>query len=112
MAAGGAVECARGACTLRALPDGPAAILLRGEAAEAACGRAAVVVSAEPVRGRCRGSQVVDRFAVWRDGPHAVWLGHEGARVVSDRAWRGARPWVPPPPVPRARPELPPAPVE
>ncbi len=111
-AAGAAVECARGACTLRAVADGPAAILLRGEAPVVACGRAAVVVSAEPVRGRCAGSQVVDRFAVWRDGPHAVWLGREGARVVSDRAWRGARPWVPAPPVPRAREELPPAPVE
>jgi competence protein ComEC len=112
MAAGGAVECGRGACTLRAVADGPAAILLRGEAAEAACGRAAVVVSAEPVRGRCSGSQVVDRFAVWRDGPHAVWLDGRVARVVSDRAWRGVRPWVPPPPRPRGQPDLPPAPVE
>jgi competence protein ComEC len=112
MAAAGALDCGRGACTLRVLPDGPAAILLRGAPPDAACGRAAVVVSAEPVRGRCTGSQVVDRFAVWRDGPHAVWLDGPVARVVSDRAWRGARPWVPPPPVPRARPDLPPAPVE
>ena len=111
-AAGGAITCRPGACTLRALPDGPAAILLRGEAPEQACGRAAVVVSAEPLRGRCAGSQVVDRFAVWRNGPHAVWLDAEGARVVSDRASRGARPWVPPPPGPRAREEPPPAAVE
>ncbi|BDG73322.1 ComEC/Rec2 family competence protein [Roseomonas fluvialis] len=111
-AAGGAIACRPGACTLRATPDGPAAALLRGDPPEAACGRAAVVVSAEPVRGRCAGSQVVDRFAVWRNGPHAVWLAPGGAQVVSDRAFRGARPWVPPPPSPRARDELPPAPVE
>ena len=49
------------------------------------------------------GSAVVDRFAVWRNGPHAVWLGPEGARVVSDRACRGKRPWVPPPPRPRSQ---------
>jgi competence protein ComEC len=71
-----------------------------------------VVVSAEPVRGGCAGSRAIDRFAVWRNGPHAVWLAPEGARVVSDRAFRGARPWVPPPPTPRAREDLPPAPVE
>ena len=51
-------------------------------------------------------------FSVWRHGPHAVWLDAAGARVVSDRDWRGARPWVPPPPVPRAREDLPPAAVE
>lgn len=111
-AAGGAIACRSGACTLRAMPDGPAVVLLRGDAPNEACGRAAVVVSAEPVRGRCAGSQVIDRFAVWRNGPHAVWLTPDSARVVSDRAWRGARPWVPPPPTPRAREELPPAPVE
>jgi competence protein ComEC len=111
-AASGAVACTERSCTLRAAPDGPAAILLRGAPPEDACGRAAVVVSAEPVRGRCAGSQVVDRFAVWRNGPHAVWLEADGARVVSDRAFRGARPWVPPPPSPRAREEAPPAPVE
>jgi competence protein ComEC len=111
-AAGGAIACSPGACTLRATPDGPAVQLLRGDPPAEACGRAAVVVSAEPVRGRCAGSEVVDRFAVWRNGPHAVWLAPDGARVVSDRAWRGARPWVPPPPIPRAREELPPAPAE
>lgn len=110
--AGGAIACRDGACLLRAVPGGAAAVLLRGAPATAHCGRAAVVVSAEPVRGRCSGSQVVDRFAVWRDGPHAVWLGADGARVVSDRAHRGARPWVPPAPRPRAREEAPPAPVE
>jgi len=34
-----------------------------------------------------------------------------GAQVISDRAWRGDRPWVPPPPQPRAAAE-PPAPIE
>ena len=110
--AGGALACTPVACTLRTAPQGAAAILLRGGAADAACGRAAVVVSAEPVRGRCTGSQVVDRFAVWRNGPHAVWLDPAGGRVVSDRAFRGARPWVPAPPSPRTREDLPPAPVE
>ena len=99
-AAEGVLRCRAGACALRPDPAGPEAVLLRGEAPQAACASAAVVVSAEPVRGFCL-ARVVDRFAVWRDGPHAVWLRRGGLRVVSDRAWRGDRPWVPPVPSPR-----------
>ena len=111
-AAGGAIRCVPAACTLRPVAGGPVALLLRGTPSPDACGQAAVIVAAEPFRGRCASSAIVDRFAVWRDGPHAVWLGKGGAVVVSDRAWRGARPWVPPPPTPRWRSNLPPAPVE
>ncbi|HWT09748.1 MAG TPA: ComEC/Rec2 family competence protein, partial [Roseomonas sp.] len=106
------IACTPGACRLRPLPGGPEAVLLRGDAPADHCGRVALVVSAEPLRGRCGGSQVIDRFSVWRHGPHAAWFGAEGVRVVSDRAWRGARPWVPPMPVPRGREDAPPAPVE
>ncbi|MBL6080265.1 ComEC/Rec2 family competence protein [Belnapia sp. T18] len=100
VAANGALRCRAGACVLRPDPAGAEAALLRGEAPEATCASAAVVVSAEPVRGACL-AQVVDRFAVWREGPHAIWLDRGGARVISDRAWRGDRPWVPPMPSPR-----------
>ena len=79
---------------------------------EPLCGQVAVILSPEPLRGRCAGTAVVDRFAVWRDGAHAVWLGPDGARVLSDRAHRGERPWVPPRPRPRAQTEEPPAEVE
>jgi competence protein ComEC len=69
---------------------------------EAPCGRAALIISPEPVRGDCPGSRVIDRFSVWRDGAHAVWLSADGGvQVVSDRAHRGDRPWVPPRPSPR-----------
>lgn len=113
-AAGGRLSCTPGACTLRHAPEAnPAVVLLRGDPPAEACRAAALVVSAEPVRGRC-GAAVVDRFAVWRNGAHAVWLTPAGPVVVSDRAWRGARPWVPPPPVPRGGggPREPPAAVE
>jgi competence protein ComEC len=110
--AGGAIHCAPGACRLQPVPDGPVAILLRGDPPGDACGRVGLVVSAEPVRGRCPGSHVIDRFSVWRNGPHAVWFEAGALRIVSDRAWRGERPWVPPMPVPRGREPLPSAPVE
>jgi competence protein ComEC len=41
---------------------------------------------------------LVDRFTVWRQGAAAVWLEPGGARMLTDRQYRGARPWVPPDP--------------
>jgi len=85
---------------LRPSSGAPPAVLLRGASPNEACAGAALVVSAEPVRGRCA-ARVVDRFSVWGDGAHDVWLDKTGPRVLSDRALRGARPWVPPVPKPR-----------
>jgi competence protein ComEC len=110
--AGGAIRCDATACVVRPHAGGAAALLLRQAPSERPCGRAALLVSAEPIRFRCRDSVVIDRFSVWRDGPHAAWLDAGVPRIVSDRAFRGARPWVPPPPRPRGREEAPPAPVE
>jgi competence protein ComEC len=90
---------------------GAGAFFVRRGNIMARCGAVAVIISAEPIRQRCRQSILIDRFSVWRDGAHAIWLSPEGARVMSDRAWRGDRPWVPPPPQPRAAAE-PPAPME
>lgn len=80
---------------------GRVALVPRGAAPFGLCGTASVVVGHEPLRTRCRGSVAIDRFDVWRDGPHAVWLTQAGPVVVSDRAARGDRPWVPPRPRPR-----------
>lgn len=97
------VTCTAGTCVLQARPGAPTAVLLRGAAPAGACAGAALVVSAEPVRGRCA-AQVVDRFAVWRNGAHAIWLETGGITVLTDRAARGTRPWVPAVPVPRGTP--------
>jgi len=61
----------------------------------ALCAEAMVVLSATPQRNSCERGMFIDRFSVWRDGAQAVWFERGvGASVVSDRAWRGARPWV------------------
>jgi competence protein ComEC len=97
----GSVRCGATSCVLRPRSDGVPALLLRGPASGDACD-AALLLSAEPIRLRCGfWMPWVDRFSVWRDGAYAVWLDADGARMVSDRDVRGARPWVPPPPVPR-----------
>lgn len=111
--AGGRIACTPASCLLQDSAGAPAVLLLRPpppprgqrpapdfrRGPHPACGTARVILSPEPIRGECPGSLVVDRFSVWRDGAHAVWL--DPPRVVSDRAWRGDRRWVPPRPTPR-----------
>ena len=54
-----------------------------------------MVISREPVRGRCKGPDlVIDRFDLWRQGGHAIWLGEKEIRVETVRERRGDRPWV------------------
>jgi len=74
---------------------GVMALILRPKGYAGECAGVAVLVSPEPAHGACHGVPFVDRFSVWRDGAHAIWLRDGGVRVVSDRAWRGERPWVP-----------------
>lgn len=75
------------------------AIARRGEALSDDCRRADVVVSLIPVRARCPSAAVViDRFDLWRDGAHALWLRPDSVRVASVNGQRGDRPWVLRPP--------------
>jgi competence protein ComEC len=94
-------DCAAQSCLLR--PHAGAAAVLARAGGPVACGDAAVLISAEPVRAPCAAVALVDRFTVWREGAQAIWLGPDGARVLSDRAVRGDRPWVPRPPAAAAR---------
>ncbi|MBS7788605.1 ComEC/Rec2 family competence protein [Roseococcus sp. SDR] len=111
--ADGRIGCTASSCLLRDASGAPAVLLLRPappprgqrpapdfrRGPHPACGTAPVILSPEPIRGECPGSLVVDRFSVWRDGAHAVWL--DPPRLISDREWRGDRRWVPPRPRPR-----------
>ena len=110
--ADGAVACTATACILRPRPDGPAAQMLRGPPDATACSFA-LVVSPEPLRLDCRdaplgGAAVIDRFSVWREGAHAVWISPRGVTILTDRSVRGDRPWVTPLPT---RTRQPPGPV-
>ena len=87
---------------------GSQALILRSRA-RLDCAGIDLLVSAEPARGECPvGVPYVDRFSVWRDGAMAIWLTGAAPRGLSDRAYRGDRPWVPGPPTPhRSIPNLP-----
>ncbi len=95
----GSVVC--DATTCRLSRDGMMVLLPLDEASVPDCTGAALVVAAFPLRQRCDGVAHIDRFSVWRDGAEAVWIRSRGVQTVSDRAWRGSRPWVPPVPVSR-----------
>ena len=74
------------------------ALVRRAQALLEDCWVADVVVSAVPVRTPCPKARiVVDRFDLWRNGAHAIWLGEGDAaniRVESVNQGRGDRPWV------------------
>ncbi|MCP1196172.1 ComEC family competence protein [Acetobacter senegalensis] len=58
------------------------------------CADMDVVISSAPLRDSCPNAHRLDRFSAWREGAQAVYLEKQGVRVVTDRAVRGARPWV------------------
>ncbi len=98
-------SCTPDSCLLRPHPDAVAALLLR-RTPPPDCGSAAVVVSLINAWRRCPEAALVDRITVLRQGAAAIWLEPGGARIVTDRMVRGARPWVPPP-RPRSKPPAP-----
>jgi competence protein ComEC len=59
------------------------------------CAAATILLSRVPVRDhQCRGPTViVDRFDLWRNGAHALWLEPDGVRVESVGSSGGRRPW-------------------
>jgi competence protein ComEC len=119
------LTCSAKACRFRPRPDAVEAVLLitppmprgarRGTPPDpallaASCGTAGLLLATEPLRPRCATGAVIDRFTLWREGSHAIWLGPHGVRILSEAEARGDRPWVPPPPMPGRPDTLPMAP--
>lgn len=91
---GGWLTCDSLGCLYR--PPGHVVALVRqADALAEDCAEAELVVSLVPVRRNCPGPRVIDRFDLWRNGTHAVWLEASGPRVESVRERQGERPWVP-----------------
>ncbi len=94
LAAEGRLSCDPLGCIYRARGQ-VVALTGDGRALADDCAVASVVISREPVRGRCKGpGLVIDRFDLWRQGGHAIWLGEQEIRVETVRDRRGDRPWV------------------
>lgn len=74
----------------------PSVLYLRRAAERQRICQAADIVLAEfPLRGRCQGRRTtLDRFDVWRNGAHAVYVSGSSIETVSATEARGERPWV------------------
>ncbi|MDA8232321.1 MAG: ComEC/Rec2 family competence protein [Magnetospirillum sp.] len=90
----GRLSCDSQGCLYR-LGGREVALVFDESGLDAACAGPAVVVSAVPIRGACRGAgTVIDRFDLWRRGAHALWLETDGrVRVESAADSQGDRPW-------------------
>lgn len=88
------LSCDIGGCLYRA--GGVTVALVRHPAVLAEdCWVADVVIATVPVRQACSGPRlVIDRFDLWRNGAHALWLDSGQFRVESVNDSRGHRPWV------------------
>ncbi|MBB2170175.1 DUF4131 domain-containing protein [Gluconacetobacter aggeris] len=80
IAPGGIMTCRDGVC----LRDAPAA----------GCAGMVLLITLVPDDAGCPGVRMLDTLTTWKSGAQAVFLRSGGPLVVSDRDWRGARPWV------------------
>ncbi len=59
------------------------------------CPVADILLAEFPLRRRCKGKRVtIDRFDVWRNGAHAIYIESNAIQVTSAREQQGVRPWV------------------
>ena len=87
------LRCDASACIYRS--EGHVFSLIYDERALAEdCRVANVVVSLVPVRGDCpSATAVIDRFDIWREGAHAVYLDGDAIVIESVASRHGMRPW-------------------
>ena len=88
-----ALRCDTSGCIYRI--EGHVVALVYDERALAEdCRVADVVVSMVPVRGDCPSAKaLIDRFDIWRNGAHAVYLDGEAIVIESVASRHGTRPW-------------------
>ncbi|GBQ83855.1 DNA translocation competence protein ComA/ComEC/Rec2 [Gluconacetobacter johannae DSM 13595] len=86
----GRVACREGLCRLA----GGRVLLRLPGAATPDCAGVALLVAPGGEGAGCPGVATIDGLSLWQSGAQAVYLRPDGPRVVTDRAVRGARPWV------------------
>ncbi|NQZ13934.1 MAG: ComEC/Rec2 family competence protein [Alphaproteobacteria bacterium] len=58
------------------------------------CTWADLLLSPDPVNKRlCNSRFIIDRFDVWREGAHAIWVNGDDIKIKTDANVRGKRPW-------------------
>lgn len=93
-AARGGITCDETACVAKGKGGRRIAFVSHPSALWDECGRADVVVTAFSFRSACRNAQlVVDRYALYRYGAHALYFNKERIEVKRVADQRGERPW-------------------
>lgn len=60
------------------------------------CTRSDMILSRVPVRKTCKTPHIIDKFDLWRNGAHSIWLKEKGSYDIKTvNGVRGNRPWVP-----------------
>jgi competence protein ComEC len=69
--------------------------LRRAAEGRTACPAVDILVAEFPLRRRCKGKHVsIDRFSVWREGSHALFLDNGKIVIRTAKTQQGLRPWV------------------
>ncbi|MBB2203157.1 ComEC/Rec2 family competence protein [Gluconacetobacter tumulisoli] len=84
------IACRDGLCRLA----GGRVLLRLPGAATPDCAGIALLVAPGGEGTNCPGVATIDGLTLWQSGAQTVYLRPDGPRVVTDRAVRGARPWV------------------
>ena len=67
----------------------------KGAVMPGACKGADILIAGFPLRGACRDVPVrIDRFDLWRNGAHALYVSAGGVRIKTVNSERGDRPWT------------------
>lgn len=71
------------------------ALAWRAGAVAEDCGLVDLMISRVPIRQACQHPEkTIDRFDLWRNGAHAIWINEVAIDVKSVAGTRGQRPWV------------------
>lgn len=86
------LKCGRAGC-IYSNHGQSAALVLTEEAAIEDCGHVDVMIAVLPVWSLCRQGVRIDRFDVWRNGAHAIWLTSDGISIHTVAGSTGRRLW-------------------
>ena len=90
----GRLACDQLGCILK-LNGQTIGLIMQNQALPEDCRLADVIISAVPVFWGCPSAKlIIDRFDLYRNGAHAVWIDDAGVTVKSVNQERGYRPWV------------------
>ncbi len=86
-------SCGKNRCTAEV--KGKVLSYVQEEGAALSCANIDILIANYPLRGACKTVPLrIDRFDLWKNGAHALWVGGDTPLVTTARGEAGQRPWV------------------